>query len=1577
MTFRKTLIGILAVLVAFVTVFSLVLPAVALTNDAAHNDSDINLGTDNNSETQTDNVSKDNTEPVENNNQETVTGQNSVSSEEEKEPLKFYGEAGDSIVYVEAPYGAFDEEVTMEVKEVILNSEQYDSINDQVKDKTVKVLKALDIIFRNKEGKEVEPKENSNVKVSITNKELSDLDNAFVAHIDEKEESPSIIEDVETKEEDIEVLTNTEEITEIVENNESIDEITVDNTVTFETDSFSLYVLAYTVDFHTKDKDYSIPGNSQILLSELIEVMEIKNSDGDVIDVKEVNSVSFSDEKLVKVEEVRGVISYNGVEGKDVGDKDFLLTSLEPFSSNEKLIIVLLSGEIINEIDNNISEIIEIDVTDSQTSSNLSDFITNVNIVAPTNSEGQYVVEPGTRYSINLSFKETPSLQFNNSSLTYTIPQGLNADGSSGEFTVIIKKGGVDYPVSGNTFSVENGVLTVNWNKNSPNYDKLTASGNVSINFSIEGVFSENANKIEFSDSIKKDIIVDTSNSVSTAKYGNVSISDNKIYYTATVTSSGTSNNVVVRDTITGNAVTLNSGSITATSSTGQTVQITPTVSGNSFQVTIPSMRNGEIITLSYFADIDPTKISMNDGKIISQAGNTFSAKSDGDPEGDNTSVTNTIDYTPKVSKSNGTITGSSGTKQKLKWSLTVNEDKKVSAAGTLVTDTIDSNSQSIMKYSGTGITVKVYDTNNNLVRTDSVLWAELNSHSDSSWTFLIPSSDSSNKYKYVIEYETEVETKDLTSLISVNNIVTTNGGSSSSGSGQVPPGKEQPEILKSVSNIDKANKEIEWTITFTVPKNGLTKAVVTDTYPNVWINNVHHFEKVKNSSVYIVGLLETESYTLNFGDEAAVITFTNNGSPGLAGNGVSTRTITITLKTQIDDDWVEMSKTEAWMVAHQNKAELDYGTKIEKSATANLAPNKIDKSVTFLGNRTVDGVDLPIYKYAIVLLGVDNDNFTIEDVFNTQILELYSEEPDPSNPSNCYLFGGDQYYQGTKGINRVSYVNSSTGITFQITPDSLPKNNGDYYTGYKLVYYLTVKDATALNKLAELAVANNDNYTLNNTATWNGETDSAPVVYSYKGLTKEILTSDEDLKKTDTDIFADFRITLNPSAQVLNNGDPLTMTDTVSNLSVDITSIVASPSSGVSWDMSGNTVTYIIPDATKVVITYRARVIYTSIGESGQTISVNFSNSAQMKGYSDEINKTAERKNSGQGQGTVASINLMKYKAGDMTQRLQGAEFTLLDSNRNPVKDKYNNFVVFVTDSNGMINVEGDADQLGWFIEENKRYYLRETKAPSGYMLSDFDYSFLISEDGTTNYSEYIYHSGDTMTAKNYPGTDVKIEKVWSDGNNNHNNDNVTIRLQQAIEKDKDSEGKPIYGTWNNTIRKEVEISPKTYEWQDVSSITKVLDTNNEWQDVFTSLPLVVPSDLTNVESSQDLSVIYRVIEIKINDTDVPEDSDSVTITEGTDGGSYSFVINNKVDSQLISIYLRKIEKDSNPIKPLANAEFTLYKYTDSSYNEYDREFVAAPKTTLSDGELEFDKLTEGYYELVETHTPDGYKSQ
>ena len=690
---------------------------------------------------------------------------------------------------------------------------------------------------------------------------------------------------------------------------------------------------------------------------------------------------------------------------------------------------------------------------------------------------------------------------------------------------------------------------------------------------------------------------------------------------------------------------------------------------------------------------------------------------------------------------------------------------------------------------------------------------------------------------------------------------------------GEVVPEGGIIDINKTVTKIDKKNMEVSWETIVDVPKNGLPRAIVYDVYPTATSANGETLvERIKPDTVEISGLQSGEAYTVNYdatygGKAAMTITFTKNGQPGLIGTGQE-RQVMITYKTTIDSTWLKEAVTDDGKIAHLNSVWLQYDGWVGDEETAYIRPYAVDKNAVPVATRTVDGGELPVYRYEVTLMGTDYDDLTITDKFDTEILELY----DDGEGAN-YMYGGerlDNLY--AQGFEQVAHQDITGGVQFTLTSGSRQLRrtaDGGYFTYYKLVYYLTVKDAAALEKLGMRAVADGGETELTNEASWEEQTDTSTVAYAYNGLDKELL-NEEDLHVDGGDIYAEFRITLNPAAQKLNGGEPLTMTDTVSNLSVDITSIKAEPSADVTWDMSGNTVTYTIPDQTKVVITYRARVLFTSSGALVTT----FSNHAEMEGYYDDVDGSAERQNSGSGSGSVPSINLMKYEVGNMTKRLAGAKFQLLFGNKQPVLDKNGNPVIFTTYANGMITVEGDQEEDGWTIIEDTKYYLREIEAPPHYMLASFDYSFQVSSDGTTDYSQYIYHSGDTMSAKNYPGTDVQVEKVWTDGYGNHESDTVTVKLQQKI-GDED---------WSDTIREEVKQSDGSYVWVDTAAKVLTLDNNNDWKGTFASLPLEVPNPLPVSDESVDVAVEYRVIETKVNDIDVtPDESDP---TAGTYNG-------------------------------------------------------------------------------------------
>ena len=129
-------------------------------------------------------------------------------------------------------------------------------------------------------------------------------------------------------------------------------------TVTFTTDGFSVFGIVYTVDFHYDGLEYNLAGGSALRLSSLLDALAIENVNGR-ISVYDIENVSFSNESLVKVEKIDADTSIgslkeaNGMEILDgdyddiVYSVDWILLSLQPFESEEELVLTLRDGTII------------------------------------------------------------------------------------------------------------------------------------------------------------------------------------------------------------------------------------------------------------------------------------------------------------------------------------------------------------------------------------------------------------------------------------------------------------------------------------------------------------------------------------------------------------------------------------------------------------------------------------------------------------------------------------------------------------------------------------------------------------------------------------------------------------------------------------------------------------------------------------------------------------------------------------------------------------------------------------------------------------------------------------------------------------------------------------------------------------------------------------------------------------------------------------------------------------------------------------------------------------------------------
>jgi uncharacterized repeat protein (TIGR01451 family) len=218
---------------------------------------------------------------------------------------------GTIMVHVEADEGTFEQGTTMSVKQVS---------SEDILDKAIEAAggrgsaAAVDISFRKADGTETEPAKP--IRVKMTAKVLGQADKAHVVHVDDAGSTDIVAEKSDGK--TIESTSNEAALSD------------AKNTVSFESKSFSVYAIVYTVDFSFSGYTYSIKGGSSIRLSSLAKKLGLhntkQNKDFAIADVDDVN---FSNSSLVEVTKKDG---------------DWELVSRKPFTSTEKLTISMKDG---------------------------------------------------------------------------------------------------------------------------------------------------------------------------------------------------------------------------------------------------------------------------------------------------------------------------------------------------------------------------------------------------------------------------------------------------------------------------------------------------------------------------------------------------------------------------------------------------------------------------------------------------------------------------------------------------------------------------------------------------------------------------------------------------------------------------------------------------------------------------------------------------------------------------------------------------------------------------------------------------------------------------------------------------------------------------------------------------------------------------------------------------------------------------------------------------------------------------------------------------------------------------------
>ena len=1234
---------------------------------------------------------------------------------------------GTITVHVEADEGTFEQGTTMSVKRVS---------SQDILDKAIEAAggrgsaAAVDISFRKADGTETEPAKP--IRVKMTAKVLSQADKVHVVHVDDTGST-----DVVAKKSDGKTIESTS--SEAASSDAK-------NAVSFESDSFSVYAIVYTVDFeysvNGKMYQFSLHGGEKITLSDLVEVLGIigdTNYENIEAFLADVDDVTFSDDSLVKIVHpaedttVGDLVTSLGVEhqlsatigeeeaqileGETIPKNEWTLLSIKPFDTEESLTITMKNGDVV-----------VVKVTDASTdassvspSDGIRSLLTDVSITGAKQEGGAYVFYPDQPYGIHLAFKEVNKVngQFPmDSSFTYQLPAGFVPSGSSASNHLKITLFGG--PHAGETVKLnytisDTGLITFKWDQstNPEAYAQLADALYSQFQLDIDCTYTGNSGTLDFGNDITKKVTVRNNGTVHVHKTGKYNAVTNCVDYTVSVYSDGITKDVVIKDTVSGSALTYNRDAVSSSSIYGKEVP-SPTSNENGFSLTIPKMADQETVTVKYSAAVNLDALHKNDDGswgTFKETGNTVVVKSNGNPEVEDSTYGK--DFENKISMSNIGKSGSPVEADEtghatVNWTIHANDNANVSMAGHTISDSISGNSV-LMSYNSSGIHVVAYDADGSQEYEKDIAWGSdglTKAANGKSWSWSVPKQfPDTQKLSYVITYTTDVDVSDRIIKTNVTNHAESDNGGTADYGVDVTPNGGALTARKKVVKTDMTSKTVSWEINFDVPATGLNSAQIIDTMPTFWENGlVKYFDRyLGNSTITITPELAAgESYEATTSANGRILTInfykTENEQKvtGLSATG-SARKIRVQFQTEFNKDWLtaaEDHQNETNYTNHTNTGRvLLNGQTIDVSATTKAESNKPGMSKVH-GAQTiyiVNGNSLPAFPYVVTLEGVTDDYFDdngmlyVEDTFNGRYLAYYPETQNNNTGDNNlvgYLYGATGYqdlsnggdpihnYAG-KSENKVVSSPSDGKILISISRDDIPRDSsGNYYPYYYIFYYLTVKDPIALEKL-NTAIQQSDSgvYSLLNTATnqkFGSTTDTAEIEIPV--LDKTITSRDgKKAYYNNGNWMVDFKLNVNPDALDLGDDEELTLTDDYTNLAVDYTTIKirkevngnlvdTTDADGVSWNRKGNRITYTLQNGVHYVITYSARLT----GKPGSDGKVHYDNTAEYFGVKKWTKGEQDIRTSGSGSSPTYGITVFKHEKGAGSSPLSGAKFKL-----------------------------------------------------------------------------------------------------------------------------------------------------------------------------------------------------------------------------------------------------------------------------------------------------------------------------
>ncbi|MBQ4513623.1 MAG: hypothetical protein II969_11575, partial [Anaerolineaceae bacterium] len=1105
-------------------------------------------------------------------------------------------------------------------------------------------------------------------------------------------------------------------------------------------------------------------------------------------------------------------------------------------------------------------------------SDNLRDFVTesdDVKIYVKDDSEhneqiknGKYVINADTTYTIEMHFHETNTKQFADThTLTYPIPAGIDSSNKAQTPTTItITVDGHPYNI-GATYQISGDQITVNFDTTDPNFHYLQSAPDVEFKVDFDAKFNGEEKNLDFSDNIKKNIIFDTDIVPQAYVYKDgihngdpFNRETGQMDYRIRITADFDCENVRVTDSLTGEALSLDISTIKITDAQGNPIDSSryskTSESTSGFDYTITHMNDGEVLFITYSANVDFAKDTNNNGAIeSSQTGNSVTVKPDRGDENKH-EISNTISFNT-TSKENGTAGNSykDGDKEykNITWKIKYNELALYPAGGDIINDSIDTASQAFMSYPTDGnITINTYTKDGTAGPTYTVPYST--AVSGNSWQLSLPPTGTA--YSYEIIYETIVDMDAVNAsntTQTLKNEVETKTGKDTGEIG-VPPSTVY-NVTKTY--IDYDTNQIQWYAEVDVPEGALSKFEVTDTLPGIWIPNKWYNDKLVQSLLNVEGLYEGEWYDVTYNpstdsQDTVKLTFyktTGTSQPGLnEAPDNSRRIIKIYITTDVNQDWLQYG------YAHGSN---------EQKHTNTIKVNDIDtakaEATVYLGEtgvRKFGSYDpsSKTFTFDIILIGVKSAPVIVSDIFDRSIMELTD-----LNAWNQMIVYYSDYYNNepfTSGYVKVNQTASADGLLITINEDTLPKKpDGNYYGYYDIHFSTKLKDDV---DLASYVLINQGVVT--NTAVWNGHEDTWAYTGSHDPIDKTCVYADTTTDCSTAGV-ADrniqYQINYNEDKLQLNNGKPIHLFDILSaNLSLhyDSIKIVADPDNYITYNISGTDgnktqIDFVVPDQTAVTITYKAQVI----GAFDTTLSTN--NTVKVGYFEESKDINFNFASSSAGTGSTAKLNIAKVDENHGDIRFSGLKFVVYPDPDDPASAGLNpmdqhsknpsgvwagcepggNCAIIPTTAQGILEIDGTE----YFLVEGVKYLVHEIDIPEGYSIPEFDYYFHLTKDmDKVNYSgetywgskkPYTYYWTDSFQIKNNPvkgSFTLAGTKQVQDADNYPDFRNFSFSLRY-----KDSSNTEPVSTGTVSFRDDSSNTPHAIDFSEVSYTLEELD--------------------------------------------------------------------------------------------------------------------------------------------------------